>query len=161
MGLVTLLAVSLFGAAPEDAAQGQGAAVPNRSESEASRVQGEDLVVDTSAVLPPLRVAPGSIDGDKVREVVSTHRAALRSCYERAVFESPTLSGTCTVRIVVDKNGTVGSASIHASSLRSLSMHRCVLQLVRTWRFPPPADGKAAAIEYPLVFRKHAPDAGP
>ena len=157
MGLVTLLAVSLLGAGGEDVAQEQGAAVPDRSEGKQRLLRS--LVVDTSAVSPPLR-AHGSLDGDKVREVVSSHQAELRSCYERAVLETPTLSGTCTVRIVVDKNGTVGSSSISTSSLRSMSMHRCVLQLVRTWRFPPPADGKAAAVEYPLVFRNDAPDAG-
>jgi TonB family protein len=157
MGLVTLLAVSLLGAGSEAASQEQGAAVSDRSEVE-QKLLGS-LVVDTSAVSPPIRTH-GSLDVEKVREVVSSHREELRSCYERAVLENPTLSGTCTVRIVVDRNGTVGSASIHGSSLNSLSMHRCVLQLVRTWSFPSPADGKAAAVEYPLVFRKQEPDAG-
>ena len=156
MGLVTLLAVSLLGSAVE-VAQEQSAAVPDRSEAEQELLRS--LVVDTSAVSPPLR-AHGSLDVGKVREVVTGHQAELRSCYERAVLENPTLSGTCTVRIVVDRNGTVGSASIHGSSLNSLSMQRCVLQLIRTWRFPSPADGKAAAVEYPLVFRKEPSDAG-
>jgi TonB family protein len=156
MGLVTLLAVSLLEAGggqdspPEESA--------DRSESEQRLLR--DLVVDTSAVSPPLR-AHGSLDAEKIREVVSSHKADLRSCYERAVLDNPTLSGSCTVRIVVDKSGTVGSASIHDSSLRSLSMHRCVLEVVRTWHFPSPADGRAAAIEYPLAFRKDLPDAGP
>ena len=158
MGLVTLLAVALLGAGGEDATPEQGSAVSDRSEAERKLVQG--LVVDTSAVTPPLR-AHGSIDGDKVREVVSSHQAELRSCYERGVLENPTLAGTFTVRIVLDKNGSVGSASIQGSSLRSLSMHRCVLQLVRDWRFPPPSDGKAAAVEYPLTFWREARDAGP
>lgn len=157
MGLVTLLAVSLLGAGAEAASQEQGGAVTDPSAAEQRLLRG--LVVDTSAVSPPLR-AHGSLDPDKVREIVSSHQAELMSCYERAVLESPSLSGICTVRIVVDRSGTVGSASIHGSSLNSLSMHRCVLQLVRTWRFPAPADGKAAAVEYPLVFRKTEPDAG-
>lgn len=158
MGFATLLAVSLLGAGSEHAAQEQGAAAPDRSEAEQKLLQS--LVVDTSAVTPPLR-AHGSLDGDKVREVVSSHQAELRSCYERAVLENPTLAGTFTVRIVLDKNGSVGSAGIQGSSLQSLSMHRCVLQLVRGWRFPPPSDGKAAAVEYPLTFRREGRDAGP
>ncbi len=154
MGFATLLAISMLGAGGEDA----GAAAPDRSEAE--RKAFPSLVVDTSAVSPPLR-AHGSLDGDKVRQVVSGQQAALLSCYERGILENPTLSGTCTVRIVIDKNGTVGSAGIQGSSLQSLSMHRCVLQLVRTWRFPPPSDGKAAAVEYPLTFRREERDAGP
>jgi TonB family protein len=157
MGLVTLLAVSLIGAGGEATSQEQGAAVTAPDDAEQKLLRS--LVVDTSAVSPPLR-AHGSLDADKVREVVSSHQAELLSCYERAVLENPALSGTCTVRIVVDRSGTVGSASIHGSSLNSLSVQRCVLQLVRTWRFPAPADGKAAAVEYPLVFRKLEPDAG-
>ena len=153
MGFATLLAISMLGAGGEDA----GAAADR---SEAERKVFPSLVVDTSAVSPPLR-AHGSLDGDRVRQVVSGQQAALLSCYERGVLENPTLSGTCTVRIVIDKNGTVGSAGIQGSSLQSLSMHRCVLQLVRTWRFPPPSDGKAAAVEYPLTFRREERDAGP
>jgi hypothetical protein len=41
-----------------------------------------------------------------------------------------------------------------------MSLGRCLLQLVRGWRFPPPADGKTAAVDYPLVFRKDELDAG-
>ena len=157
MGFATLLAVALLGAGSEDAGREQGAATQDRSDAE-QRLPG--VIVDTSAVSPPLR-AHGSLDGEKIRQVVSGQQAALRSCYERALLETPTLAGTFTVRIVLDKNGSVGSAGIQGSSLQSLSMHRCVLQLVRTWRFPPPSDGKAAAIEYPLTFRRAERDAGP
>ena len=157
MGLVTLLAVSLLGASGRVASQEQAGAVSDRPEVEQKLLRS--LVVDTSAVSPPLR-AHGSLDGEKVREVVSSHKTELRGCYERAALDNPALAGTFTVRIVVDRNGAVGSASIHDSSIRSLAMHRCVLQLVRTWRFPSPTDGKAAALEYPLVFRTEAPDAG-
>lgn len=157
MGLVVLVAVSLLGSGPADAGA-EGAAISPRSDLEAPPVQG--LVVDTSAVSPPLRVRHGSLDPDKVREVVASQRDGLRSCYERGITENPTLSGSCTVRIVVDRDGTVGLASMQGSSLHSLSTQRCVLQLVRTWRFPPPADGRPAAIEYPLIFVREAPDAG-
>ena len=158
MGLVTLLAVSLLGSGATDAGSEAGAAVSPHGGNE--QPVGHGLIVDTSAVSPLLRVRHGSLDPEKVREVVSSQRADLRGCYERAMLENPALSGTCTVRIVVARDGTVGLASMHGSSLRSLSMERCVLQRARTWRFPPPADGRAAAIEYPLIFRQEAPDAG-
>jgi TonB family protein len=159
MGLVTLLVVSLLGAGgDQDSSEGDGTAAQDRSEVEQKLLRS--LIVDTSAVSPPLR-AHGSLDPDKVREVVSAQRDALRNCYERGIAENPTLSGTCTLRIVVDRDGTVGLASMQGSSLHSLSMQRCVLQLARGWRFPAPADGRAAAIEYPLAFRRQVPDAGP
>jgi hypothetical protein len=151
MGLVTVLAVSVLGSAVAAAAQQGG-------EGEQSLVRG--LVVDTSAVSPPLRVRHGSIDPDKVREVVSSKRGELRSCYERALLENPNLAGTWTVRIVIEGNGALGTASMQGSTLHWLSMERCLLQLVRTWRFPPPSDGKTAAIDYPFTFRKEGPDAG-
>lgn len=149
MGLVTLLAVSLLGSAPADQAPGE--AVSNAAES---------LVVDTSAVSPPVLVRHGALDPEKVRGVVSSHREELRSCYERAVLENPSLEGTCTLRIVIAGDGSVGTTSLQGSTLRSVSLGRCLLQLVRTWRFPPPTDGKTAAVDYPLAFRKEAPDAG-
>ncbi|RPH66949.1 MAG: TonB family protein [Myxococcaceae bacterium] len=158
MGLATLLAVSLLGAGEADAGPKPDAAASNRSEVE--QAQGRGLVVDTSAVSPPLRVRHGSVDGEKVREVVSSNRAELRSCYERALLDDPHLSGACTVRIVIAKDGTVGTAGIQGSTLHSLSMQRCVLQLVRKWRFQPPADGRPAAVDYPLTFRKEEHDAG-
>ena len=155
MGLVTVLAVSVLGSAVAAAAQ-EGAAASQGGQQ--SVVGG--LVVDTSAVSPPLHVRHGSIDPDKVREVVSSQHAELRACYERGVLENANLSGTWTMRIVIAGNGAVGTASMQSSTLHWLSMERCLLQLVRTWRFPPPADGKTAAVDYPLTFRREAPDAG-
>ena len=157
MGLVTLLAVSLLGSAVAAAPQ-EGAAVSQGAEGEQSLVRG--LVVDTSAVSPALRVRHGSVDAGKVREFVSSQGADLLSCYERALLENPNLAGTYTVRIVIEGNGAVGTASMQGSTLHWLSMERCLLQLVRTWRFPPPADGKTAAVDYPFIFRKQAQDAG-
>lgn len=158
MGLVTVLAVSVLGSPAGVAAQEQGDAASQGAEAEQALIRG--LVVDTSAVSPPLRVRHGSVDADKVREVVSSQRAELRSCYERALVENPNLSGTWTVRIVIAGNGTVGTASMQGSTLHWLSMERCLLQLVRTWRFPPPSDGKTAAVDYPFSFRREGPDAG-
>jgi TonB family protein len=152
MQLVTLLAVALLGSGAPDAGPEQGAAL--------EQTPVGSLVVDTRAVSPPLRLRHGAVDGDKVRAVVSSHRGELASCYERGLLDSPHLSGSCTVRIVIDKDGTVGTASVQGTSLHSLSMQRCLLQVVRTWRFQPPADGRPAAVDYPLVFRKDEPDAG-
>jgi TonB family protein len=148
MGLVTLFAVSLLGSAPADQASG-----------EASNGSGT-LIVDTSAVSPPVLVRHGALDPEKVREVVTAHRDELRSCYERAVVETPGLEGSCTLRIVIAGDGSVGTTSLQNSTVRSVSLGRCLLQLVRTWRFPAPTDGKTAAVDYPLAFRKEAPDAG-
>lgn len=151
MGLVTVLAVSVLGSAIAAQEDAQGA------ESEQS-LRG--LVVDTSAVSPPLRVRHGSVDPDKIREVVSSQHGELRSCYARGLLENPNLSGTWTVRIVITGNGAVGTASMQGATLHWLSMERCLLELVRTWRFPPPADGKTAAVDYPFTFRKEGPDGG-
>ncbi len=156
MWLATLLALVLLGSGSEDAGPRQGA--PGGVEGQVLRGPEPVLVVDTTAVSPPLRVRHGSLDPEKVREVVASHRAALLGCYQRAVAEAPSLSGTCTVRMVVSGDGSVGSASMHPSNLRSLSLDRCVLQLARSWRFPAPADGRAAAIEYPLAFRREGSD---
>jgi len=103
MRLVTLLAVAVLRAGAPDGGQEQGAGAEGLARG---------LVVDTSAVSPPLRVRHGSIDGDKVREVVSSHNEEIRGCYERAVLESPQLSGVSTIHIVIDRDGTVGTASV-------------------------------------------------
>jgi len=149
MGLVTLLAVWLLGSGQPDG-HAQGEAGSQRSEV-------QSVVVDTSAVSPPLRVRHGSLEPEKIREIVSGHSGALRSCYAEAAQSNPTLVGTCRLRIVVDRDGSVGLASMQGSTLHTLSMERCLLQEVRTWRFPAPADGRAVAIEYPLEFRKGEP----
>ena len=155
MGRVTLLAVSLLGflgAAAEDAAS------PPASDARKAFLRG--LLVDASGVSPPVRVRHGSIDPGKVREVVSSHGAELQGCYERAALETPGLTGACTVRIVISGDGTVGTASLQGSTFRSISLGRCLLQLVRTWRFPAPPDGRTAAVDYPLSFLRDESDAG-
>jgi len=156
MGLVTLLAVTLLGSAP--AGQAPGEAPSPAPEGEPAGVR--NLVVDTSAVSPPVQVRHGALDPEKVRAFVTAHREDLRGCYERALVENPGLEGTVTLRIVVTGDGSVGTTSLQGSTLRSVSLGRCLVQLVRTWRFPPPVDGKTAAVDYPLAFRREAPDAG-
>ena len=64
------------------------------------------------------------------------------------------------MRIVITGDGTVGTTGLQGSTLHWLSMERCLLQLVRSWRFPPTTDGKTAAVDYPLAFRREAPDGG-
>src|ERR1044071_4386106 len=119
MGLVTLLAVSLLRAGMSDAGPGQGGSAAQLPETQQA---GAGPVVDTSGVSPPLRVRHGSIDPEKVREVVGSQRDAIRSCYERALQENPGLAGSCTVRIVITGDGTVGTTSFQNSSIHSVSL---------------------------------------
>jgi len=87
-------------------------------------------------------------------------KAAWALMPRRVAIATAALLGVALAGQAIAGDGTVGTASLQGSTFRSMSLGRCLLQLVRGWRFPPPADGKTAAVDYPLVFRKDELDAG-
>ena len=154
MGLVTLLAVSRSG--PPGLRPGEGDGLAG-GEGQQSVLQGpggghvRGLAAAARATrLRRRRQGPG---GRRLPQ------GALRSCYERAVRRIPARRDLHRAHRHRRERDS-GHDELAGSTLRWLSMERCLLQLVRTWRFPPPADGKTAAVDYPLAFRREAADRG-
>lgn len=105
---------------------------------------------------PKLRVGKpvvmGSLDKSIIERVIRRHRNQVRSCYERALQKDPALKGKIVVKLAIDGSGRVVSASAtDASTLPSEAVRACLVQKVKTWRFPAGGDGMVV-VTYPFVF---------
>jgi hypothetical protein len=56
------------------------------------------------------------------------------------------------VLIVVTGEGSVATASIRATTLKSEPVEKCIVDEVRSWTFPAPSNGEPTQIAYPFTF---------
>lgn len=107
------------------------------------------------AKVPERKTAPiatgKTLTPDAIRAAVGAASARTRACYEKALIKQRTLQGTLTVAFTVGKDGRVSSAK--GSGFPNQSVTDCVVKVFQGLRFPPPADGKATPVKYPIVFR--------
>ncbi len=93
----------------------------------------------------------GRLPKDVVERVVRSNQPAFEACYERARAADPLLQGRVTVRFLIDRNGSVTSASDGGSNVNNPALVRCVLRAFHGLNFPKP-EGGAVTVVYPLMF---------
>ena len=97
----------------------------------------------------------GQIDRDGIRRVFIDNQRVLRSCYERELNKNPSLSGIIRLNFDIGQKGrVVGQPSVNwgDSSMKSRSMAGCILNRLKSWRFPEPPKNEIVNVIYPLAF---------
>ncbi len=98
----------------------------------------------------------GQIDREGIRKVFFDNSRAIRSCYERELNRNPNLAGILKLNFDIGELGrVVGSPSINwgDSSLKSRAVAGCILNRLKTWRFPEPPRNQVVNVIYPLAFQ--------
>ena len=83
------------------------------------------------------------------------HQVKLNDCYyayKKKAKGSPK-RGLVTVKIVVDAKGAVSSAIVVRSRLGVPVVEKCVVNVIRTWKLPPPKGISTVGLTVPLFFR--------
>jgi hypothetical protein len=93
----------------------------------------------------------GGLSEKQVREVLGTHLAALRFCYEKGLLHAPGLQGKVVLEWRVDAHGRVEGAKISASTLGNADTEGCLRRQAKSWLFPAP-DGENRSVTLELVF---------
>ena len=96
-------------------------------------------------------VVMGALEKQLVLSVVTSNRAEVRACYDKALAGFPRLDGKVTVRFVIGAEGGVTSAAIVSASNPDLG--RCIAERVKTWVFPKPQSGGEVTVTYPFVLK--------
>lgn len=92
----------------------------------------------------------GEIDANRVASIIRGQIGGIRSCYERALRNNPTLSGRLDVRFTIGTSGRVTSAS--SSGLAAApEVGTCVVQRIRGLVFPTPSGG-SVDFSFPFTF---------
>jgi TonB family protein len=93
-------------------------------------------------------------DKELVRMAFLVHSAEIRSCYERSAANHPGTEGRVVFRIGIDPTGLVGTSCVVRTSLNDATVDQCLMDVVLKWKFPAPASGNWALVDYPYVFTR-------
>ena len=95
----------------------------------------------------------GAIDKEGIRRVILANLRSIRSCYERELNRQPDLFGKLVLTWVIGEQGRVVSAGVKSNELGNRQVADCIVERLKTWRFPdPPANTLAEVSAYPFLF---------
>lgn len=92
-----------------------------------------------------------------IRAHVLAYSGAFRACYERALRDTPGLTGEVTVHFTVEGDGTVANAE---GTGMNPAVATCCASVMYGIHFPPTVTGGSIDVNYPFQFHTEAAAAG-
>lgn len=96
----------------------------------------------------------GGLDRDEIAAVIQRHLGQIRFCYEQGLQTKPDLSGRVAVKFVIAGSGFVSLANVSNTSLKNKAVEGCVVQRLKSWKFPEPRGGVNVRVTYPFVLKR-------
>ncbi|HVK60076.1 MAG TPA: AgmX/PglI C-terminal domain-containing protein [Bdellovibrionales bacterium] len=95
----------------------------------------------------------GSYDREAIRRVIMANLRVIRTCYERQLNRNPDLMGKLVLSWVIGEQGRVTATRVKSNELGNAEVANCIMDRLRTWRFPdPPASNEVEVEAYPFFF---------
>ncbi len=94
----------------------------------------------------------GALDRTSIDRTLERNLSQLRYCYLRELSNGSTATGVVTIRFVITADGSVSSTQVHASTLASPEIERCVSGRIGRMTFDDPLDGGIVTVSYPFEF---------
>jgi TonB family protein len=94
---------------------------------------------------------PGDIPVADIKKVLGEAQSSIRACYERALRNNNQLQGSVALEVRVGGNGHVDNSRVRGN-LRDPEVSKCIQNLAKNWRFPPPRGGNCAVVGAPYNF---------
>jgi len=95
----------------------------------------------------------GSLTREEIERVINAHRNEVQFCYQRALQADPQLSGKITFKWTIVDGGQVSGIRRLQNTTASTSLESCLRDKIQNWRFPSPARGSQAVVDWPWTFR--------
>lgn len=102
---------------------------------------------------PPFYLERGSLDPAEIDATIKKHLAEIQLCYERELPAKPHLGGKLVVHFVIERTGSVSSASMKSTTMHDDVVERCIGATVMAMRFAIPRGGGTVTVNYPLLFK--------
>ena len=103
----------------------------------------------------------GKINVDRVRRTIKKNKGLALACYQKTKEVDPTLSGTVTLTWDIGDDGVATNVRQSGRSLNGDGdfdirddMITCLIESVKTWKFPVAAESTVARVSYPFTFKK-------
>jgi hypothetical protein len=95
---------------------------------------------------------PGTIDREAIRRIIQANKNAIRSCYDRALQRHPDLYGKLVLEWDIEERGRVGHTGVKSNTLGDAGVATCILQRIKSLKFPEPPPDTTARVVFPFVF---------
>jgi len=102
-------------------------------------------VDDTNPIL-------GALSSSDISDVVRENTSSIKACYEAGLAIDPELSGRVEIKIVIGSTGAVTQGEVNESTLDSLDVEDCILDVMTSLEFPEPEGGGIVIVTYPFVL---------
>jgi hypothetical protein len=114
-------------------------------------VGSRDVRGNVTALPRQLKLDGGALSPDDVRRVVDQHIGEIQFCYEKQLTKQAGIAGRVLVEWTVKPDGSVSMSRAAEATLSSPAAVQCMLDRVKTWKFPRPQGG-SVTVRYPFVF---------
>jgi TonB family protein len=91
---------------------------------------------------------------DQIANTISENQSDTIKCYEKALKTDGTEGGRLVVAFVINGAGLVKSAQVSESTLKSKDFDNCIVEKLKSWKFPRPVGGADVEVKYPFRFVK-------
>jgi hypothetical protein len=125
-----------------------------RKDGQAGALGGKgDRAIAGKATAQPrlLKQTGGELSKEEIQKVINQHIGEIQYCYEKQLRTQPGLSGRVVLDWTVNLQGKVTVVKVSQSTLASSEATNCMMQKLKTWKFPSPRGG-AVSIVFPFVF---------
>jgi hypothetical protein len=93
----------------------------------------------------------GRLPPEVIQRIVRQNFGRFRLCYENGMRTNPNLQGRVAVKFVIDRTGSVSTASDGGSDLPDQAVVSCVVRGFGNLSFPQP-EGGIVTVVYPIIF---------
>jgi outer membrane biosynthesis protein TonB len=91
----------------------------------------------------------------QVMAVVKKHLGEIQQCYERSLFQAPTLAGKVEYEWDIQPTGTVSAVKVKSSQMTGAdAMNSCVFAIFKKMKFPTAKNNQMTVPSIPLEFGK-------
>lgn len=104
-----------------------------------------------------LDIGPPRIEGalpmEVIKKVIDENKNQIKYCYETELQRDQNLEGRVAMTWVISATGSVATAAVRESTIRNGNVERCIVEKIKTWKFPAPAGGGVVTVNYPFIFK--------
>lgn len=111
---------------------------------------GEHKDVD---IIPETPVLSGPLAKEVILRVIRQNQNQIRYCYEKQLQREQDLEGRVKVKWVIGASGDVVAVQLVDSSLHNAWVEACIVEKIRSWKFPAPAGGGRVDVVYPWLLK--------
>jgi outer membrane biosynthesis protein TonB len=94
-------------------------------------------------------------ESEAIRSKIKEHLKEVQTCYA-PVAQSAESKGKVVVEWEVNDAGDVAIVSVNdaKTTLKNTTLHTCIIDKLKTWKFPAAPKGQTTAVSFPFIFSK-------